>query len=99
MLLMLICGTGTTITNKLMDEETVVTDAGKSTKFNHPYFQCAVMFFGEFIVIFLYMYKQISGSSQQSEFNMTLLAIPSLFDIIATSLCMIALTMVAGSVF
>ena len=56
---MLAVGTGTTVSTKLQDEIVVSTHAdGTKQKFNHPYFQCAIMFFGEFTVLGMYVVKK-----------------------------------------
>jgi len=51
---LLFFGTCNTIVMKLQDEEKV---DDKGTKFNHPYFQCANMFVGEFMCLFVYFIK------------------------------------------
>ena len=64
------------------------------------------MFFGEFIVIFMYGLKKwrstettTDQNKESNQINPLLLAIPSLFDIMATTTMFIALTTVAASVF
>ena len=43
---------------KLLDEIVVGKyDDGKLRYFVHPYFQCAIMFFGEFLCLFIYAIK------------------------------------------
>jgi hypothetical protein len=64
--LMLLFGTLNTVIMKMQDEVVVGTDKdGNPMKFTHPYFQCAVMFVGEFFCLFLYVAKRgFYGKSQ-----------------------------------
>jgi len=80
--------------------------------FSHPFVQCAVMFIGELLCLFVYggklLYQrqigiletpQIEGSQKRTNINPLLLAIPACFDIVASTMMNIALTMVAASVY
>jgi len=98
MALMLFFGTCNTVLMKMQDD-TVVGSAGQ--KFNHPYFQCAVMFVGEFACLVMYgakrmMYPQMQG---HGSFNPLWVAIPAGFDICGSTMMFIALTMCAASVY
>jgi drug/metabolite transporter (DMT)-like permease len=101
MLAMLVFGTGTTIIMKTQDDVDVVLPDGTKQKFNHPYFQCALMFFGEFLNLVIYGFKRLCSKekTQNSSINPLWLMIPTVFDLISTSLMFVALTMVAGSVY
>ena len=62
------------------------------------------MFFGEFIVLGMYGIKKflnpsVENNSQSNKINPMTLAIPAIFDILATTTMFIALTNVAASVF
>ena len=59
MMAMLVFGTCNTIVMKWQDKTVVGTDkkTGLDTTFSHPYFQCAVMFFGELTCLFVYFIK------------------------------------------
>lgn len=58
MVLFAIVGAINRIIYKLQDEIVVGKyDDGKQRYFKHPYFQCAIMFFGEFICLFIYAIK------------------------------------------
>ena len=57
MIAMLIFGTCNTIVMKNQDETLVKNNDGVETKFNHPFFQCANMFVGEFMCLFVYFGK------------------------------------------
>ena len=96
--LMLFFGTCNTVLMKMQDD-TVVGSAGQ--KFNHPYFQCAVMFVGEFACLALYGAKRMMypETQVQSSFNPLLVAIPAGFDICGSTMMFIALTMCAASVY
>ena len=60
MLLMLAFGTLNTVIMKMQDETIVGQNLdGSPKKFTHPYFQCAVMFVGEFTCMFLYLIKRM----------------------------------------
>lgn len=101
---MLLFGTLNTVIMKMQDEVVVGTDKdGNPEKFTHPYFQCAVMFLGEFFCLFLYGIKRgVYGKSpetQDDEMNPLLISIPALFDICGSSFMFIALTMCAASVY
>lgn len=102
--LMLLFGTLNTVIMKMQDEVVVGIDKdGNPEKFTHPYFQCAVMFLGEFFCLFLYGIKRgVYGKSpgtQDDEMNPLLISIPALFDICGSSFMFIALTMCAASVY
>lgn len=68
-------------------------------KFNHPYFQCAIMFVGEFLCMFVYIAKLYfypnSTSGIQNPFK---IGSPAIFDLISSSIGYIALTMIAASI-
>lgn len=65
---LLASGTCNTIIFKLQDQSVVGTDAnGQDIKFNHPYFQCALMFVGEFCCLFLYFGKKYINSKSNKD--------------------------------
>ncbi|TNV73496.1 hypothetical protein FGO68_gene681 [Halteria grandinella] len=112
---MLLSGTGNTIIMKVQNltyGETLPTDPKQPMPFTHPFVQCAVMFLGELLCLFVYFGKLGFTKSKletnpisdiqaglKTHINPLLLAIPASFDIIASTLMNIALTMVAPSVY
>jgi drug/metabolite transporter (DMT)-like permease len=68
-------------------------------KFNHPYFQCAIMFVGEFLCMFVYIAKlyfyPATTSGIQNPFK---IGSPAIFDLISSSIGFVALNMVAASI-
>ena len=106
MLLMLFFGTMDTVVLKLQDEVVVgprKADTGPPSTFNHPYLQCAIMFVGELLCYLVYILKSLFYRSeevnQEGKASPALLAIPAGFDIIASSLVFVALTVCAASVY
>jgi len=104
MCLMLFFGTCNTVVMKMQDDVIVGTnDDGTSKKFNHPYFQCAVMFIGELFCLGVYGLKRMFASNQgptgREGLNPMMVAFPAMFDICGSSLMFVALTMCAASVY
>jgi drug/metabolite transporter (DMT)-like permease len=103
MIAMLVFGTLNTVLMKMQDEVVVGYDSdGKPRKFNHPYFQCAVMFLGEFFCLGLFAAKRAAfgnPNGQEDKINPILIAVPAMFDICGSSLMFIALTLCAASVY
>lgn len=88
----------------MQDEVVVGQDKdGHDKKFTHPYFQCAVMFLGEFFCFLLYGIKRgvygKSAGNQDDKLNPIYVAIPACFDICGSTFMFIALTMCAASVY
>jgi len=102
---MLVFGTLNTVIMKMQDEVVVgINKDGSPMTFNHPYFQCAVMFVGELSCLGLYAIKQTCFSSAgaptgREGVNPLVVAIPAMCDICGSSLMFIALTMCAASVY
>ena len=69
MIFMLIFGTSNTIVMKLQDMVKVGgTDSeGKDKVFTHPYFQCANMFVGELMCLFVYFGKTLLQKKKTEE--------------------------------
>lgn len=96
--MMLFFGTCNTVIMKIQDD-TIVTP-GTKEKFTHPYFQCAMMFVGEFLCLGLYAGKRMMYPGERSNsVNPLIIAIPACFDICGSTLMFIALTMCAASVY
>jgi drug/metabolite transporter (DMT)-like permease len=106
---MLVFGTANTIAGKAMD----LTES-KGEIFNHPYFQTAGMFFGEFFcLLYYYIYTKVSPPSSNSEplaaktapkgcldkMGRFVFMIPSFFDFCASSLMFLGLALSAPSVY
>lgn len=58
MIAMLVFGTANTLVMKYQDEFNVASPESRTGKFTHPYFQCANMFVGELMCLFVYFIKQ-----------------------------------------
>ena len=58
MIAMLAFGTANTLVMKYQDEFKVASPESTSGKFTHPYFQCANMFVGELMCLFVYFIKK-----------------------------------------
>ena len=103
MIAMLTFGTLNTVLMKMQDEVVVGYNAnGKPLKFNHPYFQCAIMFLGEFLCLGLFATKRAiygNPNGQEDKINPLAIAVPAMFDICGSSLMFIALTICAASVY
>merc|ERR1712167_428862 len=100
---MLVFGTLNTVVMKMQDDVVVGKNPdGTPRTFNHPYFQCAIMFVGEFFCFFVYGVKRMFSSSSttgRGTINPFSVAIPAMFDICGSSLMFVALTMCAASVY
>jgi hypothetical protein len=73
---------------------------GTKVKYYHPYFQCLIMFIAEFLCLILFKVKQIAypNDEKYDKINTLWIAIPSCFDIIASSIFFIGFTLCAASV-
>jgi hypothetical protein len=69
MVFMLVTGTANTIVLKLQDKVVIGYDpeTGEELEYQHPYFQCANMFVGEFCCIFIYLGKRYFGGKALEE--------------------------------
>lgn len=109
MLAMLICGTANTIVGKAMDLQ-----ESRGEIFNHPYFQTAGMFLGEFFCLFYYWIYLKTGKIEAAQEPLTpkpskrtcrqrmgkfIFMIPSFFDFSASTLMFVGLTLAAPSVY
>lgn len=66
MLGLLASGTCNTIVFKIQDQQVIGQDEnGNDLMFNHPYFQCSIMFMGEFCCLFIYFTKKFLNSMPQ----------------------------------
>ena len=103
MVLMLAFGTCNTVIMKMQDDTVVGTYSdGSPKKFTHPYFQCAVMFVGEFTCMIMYGMKRLcypAPAQDGPSMNPMWIAIPAIFDICGSSLMFVALTMTAASIY
>ena len=99
---MLVFGTLNTVIMKMQDDVVVGTNADGSQKtFNHPYFQCAIMFLGELFCMLIYGVKCLykNDPTGRAGVNPLSVAVPAMFDICGSSLMFVALTMCAASVY
>jgi drug/metabolite transporter (DMT)-like permease len=110
MFAMLICGTLNTIAGKAMD-----LSWSRGSEFNHPYFQTAGMFLGEFMCfLYYFIYKkydkslvpikseQASSSKKKTcleKMGIFVFIIPSSFDFTASTLMFVGLALSAPSVY
>jgi len=101
---MVITGTINTLTAKYADDTHAKGIDGKTTQFNHPYFQTACMFVGEFFC--LLAFKAMMFYNERKEitvervpFNPVIFLLPACCDMTATSLMNVGLTMTYASVF
>ena len=105
---MLCIGTLLVTVNKLMDEVVVGKDKdGKEKVFNHPYFQCGLMFIGEVLCLGIFALKSaIWGKGVKEGFKKQIaerhpiwMAIPGSCDLCGSSCLLLAMTMCAASVY
>ncbi|XP_015598627.1 solute carrier family 35 member F6 [Cephus cinctus] len=110
--LMVITGSFNTLSVKYADKQIVPGSDGQPRHFNHPFMQSSFMFVGEmmcllvFKVAFCYYNRRTDGSVDNNPltkgsrtFNPTVLAIPALCDMLATTVMYIGLTMTYASSF
>lgn len=110
--LMVISGSFNSLSVKYADQQTAVGTNGVSHKFNHPFMQSSVMFFGEmlcfivFKVAYYYYYRKDDGSVDSNSltkgsqiFNPLILLLPAMCDMLATSIMYVGLNMTYVSSF
>jgi len=108
---MVITGSINTLSVKWADKLRSIGSDGKERNFDHPFVQSLTMFLGEFLCLLFfklaYMYhikKQYSIEDSpivkgNQQFNPFLFFIPAMFDMIATTLMYVGLTMTYASSF
>ena len=81
---------------------------GISVQFNHPFFQAACMFLGEFACLVVYAItvararssgKEVAQSGGKKGFNPLILVLPAMCDLLATSTMYVGLGLTDASIF
>jgi len=101
---MVITGSINTISAKFPDVTNSKGINGEESHFNHPFFQAATMFLGEFLCMIafrvLVCYKSVNKQEmEKSNFNPLIFVLPACCDMTATSMMYLGLTWTYASVF
>ncbi|XP_063675562.1 solute carrier family 35 member F6-like [Bolinopsis microptera] len=112
---MLITGSLNTLTKKAQNQSSARGIFGENHKFNHPWFQTLLMFYGEAICLIVYEWqrrrarKELDNQIQDNEDNPTqsepervltgIFVVPTICDLIGTTLSGIGLLYVPASVW
>ena len=102
MVLMLIAGSGNTLTLKAQDRQSSL-----GNMYNHPYFQTACMFAGEFLCLFPYLAGRLRHTSVvktpksgvQGRLGAFIFALPAFCDLVSTSIMLVGLGLTTASVY
>lgn len=111
-LIIVFTGAFHTLSVKFADRLDAIGEDGKIRKFNHPFVEASFMFLGESLCLIVYkiccwyLNRKSDGSIETNpltrgnrDINPTILIIPALCDVVATSLRYIGLTMTYASSF
>ena len=95
-LFVIISGALTTLLLKYQNKQTVL-----QYQFNHPVFQSTLMFVGEFccLGIFAIFRNNFEKQEDPKQFNKLLFAIPSIFDVLGTTIKNFGLVVVSASIY
>ena len=102
MLFMLIAGSCNTLSLKAQDRQSSLQDS-----YNHPYFQTACMFLGEFLCFFPYFVtrwrsprpSQLRKSGLKNRLGAFIFALPAFCDLVSTAIMLVGLGLTTASVY
>lgn len=102
MVIMLIAGSCNTLSLKAQDRQNSLEDM-----YNHPYFQTACMFMGEFLCFFPYLANRFRSSQPskprkpglKGRLGAVIFALPAFCDLVSTAIMLVGLGLTTASVY